>query len=102
MKLWTCKGCAAKDAELSHLRAVVDRLTTAPQAVGVLGTTEPAAFAVTPEPLPLAISDYLNTRYEPNSKDWRQEARAARQLIADGTNALNVLELLKKGQPVEW
>lgn len=99
MKLWTCKGCQAKDAELSHLRSVVDRLTTAPQAVGVLGpTVEPSL----PDPLPLSISDYLHAKYEPNSKDWRQQARAARKLLAEGGAELNVLELLKKGQPVEW
>ena len=122
MRLWTCRGCAAKDEEIARLWSLVAAKGEPPETpwtcgacarVNILersGDVCPACgnargavvpSAPDPDPLPKVIDEALGKKYEVNSRDWRSERRAARQLVNEGMDPEAVAILVAKGQPTE-
>jgi|SRR5712664_204524 len=118
MALFPCKVCSAKDAEINRLTALlqasIDRaerqagelLNMARETAG-LRATIPAG----PQPLPAEmlapeIELFLDARFVHGTPLWRQQRREAEKLAAelDGSEdaAARIVEILAKGQRVEF
>ena len=111
MGVFSCKGCAAKDAEIARLtqrlQANDDRADR--QATEILKLARDAAGLTPPpdpgppfDPLPPIVEEFLDQRFERGTAEWRRQRREAMKLLAQANEPMQVNELLNRGQEVPW
>lgn len=111
MTLFPCRACAAKEAEIQRLTALlqasIDRADR--QAADLLqmardATGLPRHDLKPQEPddgLPQVIQDFLDVRFERGTSLWRQQHREARKLLDANHTEEQVIDTLSRGMVYE-